>query len=281
MLFSGTKSVDEVPLYKKMKKFFLSGIFLILFAAVIATQLFFDKEKAKAVYSEPIVPKANIVRIADLGLHNAAADLEWLSMIQYFGGGESRTYEKLDGYLFLTTDLDPKFPYPYAFGALILPGFGQVDRGIEIGQKGIDAGIVDYRLPYYMATTYHIEKDDPVNAAKYFDLAARTPGVLDGIKRVAANYGTRGDKREKTKQIWIGIFESTKDEMVKERAKDYIVHYEIMDLLEAAAKEYNKRNGKFPTDINDLVTAKILTAIPPDPFGYSFVFDEAGNVRAN
>lgn len=263
-----------------MKKLFLYISFTLIFAAIVSTQMFYDKEKAKAVYSEPVILTSDLVKVAGLGLHNAAGDLEWLSMIQYFGGGESRTYEKLDDYLFLATDLDPKFAYPYAFGALILPGFGQIDKGLEIGQKGIDAGIQDYRLPYYMATTYHIDKKEPENAAKYFDLAARTPGVLDGIKRVAANYGSNSSQREKTKQIWIGIYESTKDEVVKERAKNYIIHYEILDLLEAAAKEYYKINNKYPADINDLVTTRIMTAIPPDPFGFSFEIDDQGRARA-
>ncbi len=241
----------------------------------------YDNDKAKAIYSEPIVFKADIVKVADLGLHNAAADLEWLAMIQYFGGGESRTNEKLDDYLFLATDLDPKFPYPYAFGALILPGFsGQVQKGLEIGQKGIDNGIVDYRLPYYMATTYH-DNNDPVNAAKYFDLAARTPGVPEGIKRVAANYGTRSDKRAQTKSIWEGIYESTKDEVVKERAKNYIIHYELMDLIEKASKEFYNKNGRYPKDVQELVSARILTAVPTDPFGYGFEVDQSnGQVRS-
>ena len=261
-----------------MKRSFLASIFILIFACIIVVQIFYDSGKGNRVYVEPLILKPEIVKAANLGLNNATADLEWLSAIQYVGGGESRTYEKLADYLFLSANLDQKFSYPYAFGVLMLPMFGQTDRGLELGQLGIDNKINDWRIPYYMATTYH-QKDDQKNAAKYFDIAANTPGAPDNIKKVAATYGTRADIREKTKQIWIGIYDTSNDEVVRERAKNYILHFEILDLLEQAAKEYYKINNKYPTTPDDLVTGRILRAIPPDPFGFVYVFDETGRAQ--
>lgn len=246
---------------------------------MVSAQMFYDSAKAKAVYTEPIVFDSDVIKVADLGLHNAAADLFWLAAIQYFGGGDSTTYEKLDDYLFLATDLDPKFAYPYAFGVLILPAFKQMDRGIEIAEKGINNKVQDWRISYYLATIYYLNKDDPGSAAKYFDMAANTPGAPDGIQKVAANFGMSKDKRDQTIKIWQGIYETSADEVVKERAKNYIIHLEIMNLLDQASEEYNKRNGKYPADINDLVTGRILTAIPPDPFGFEFSIDQSGKVQ--
>lgn len=248
-------------------------------AAIVVLQIFYDSEKSKASYSEPIVFKSDIVRVVDVGLHNAASDLMWLASIQYLGGGETPTYEKLDDYLFLASDLDPKFAYPYAFGALLLPSFQQVDKGIEIGLKGIENNVPDYRIPYYTATTYHLNKDDPINAAKYFDIAANTQGAPEGIKRVAANFGSRSDKRSKTMAIWEGIYTTTRDEIVKERAKNYLIHLQIMDLFDEASSQYFKQNNKYPTTPQDLVDAKILRAIPLDPFGFDFTFSTEGKVQ--
>lgn len=243
------------------------------------TQVFYDDQKSRTPYSEPMVFRPEIIKAADFGLHNAASDLMWLNSIQYFGGGESRTNEKLKDYLFLASDLDPKFAYPYAFGTLILPSIKEADEGLKLGQKGIDNRVNDWRIPYYMATVYHLEKNDPANAAKYFDIAASTPNVPEGIKKVASNYGSRTDLREKTKQIWIGIYDSSNDDIVKERAKNYILHFEIMDLLDGAATQYKKLNGKYPASVNDLVSGRILKAIPKDPFGFEYYIDEEGHAK--
>lgn len=263
-----------------MKKIYLLSLFLIFFTGIVISQLFYDQSKAKAKYIEPDLFKPEVIKAIDLGLHNAAGDLFWLASIQYFGGNQSKTYEKLGDYLALTSDLNPKFPYPYAFGTLVLPGIGQTDQAINLAKKGIAESEPDWRIPYYLGTIYYINKEDNENAVKYFDLAARTKGVPDGIKRVAANFGSRGEKRQKTKEIWTGIYETTKDGVVRERAKAYILHYEIIDFLEEAVNQYKKINNAYPKDLNELITGKILKALPEDPFGFEYTIDESGHVSA-
>ncbi|MEK9156222.1 MAG: hypothetical protein AAB360_02865 [Patescibacteria group bacterium] len=264
-----------------MKKNFKFLTIILLLAGIVATQVFYDKQKSKAAYSEPLVLKAEIVKVVDLGLHNAVADLMWLASIQYFGGGTSKTNEKLDDYLFAATELDPKFSYPYAFGALVLPGLKQTDQAVTLADKGIRDADPDWRIPYYLAATYHIDLKDYKNAAKYFDLAARTAGAPANIQAIAASYGTRPDLRSQTKQIWLGIMETSRDETLIERARLYVAHYELLDFLEFYTGEYQKKNGEYPAKLDDLVAAGILKGIPQDPFGLKLIIDpETGRVSA-
>ena len=262
----------------QMKKIFFNTTFLILLAGIGVVQYFYDAEKTKAIYSEPIVMSPKIIQATDLGLDNAAADIIWLTSIQYFGGGQSKTNQNIANYLFLASDLDPKFAYPYAFGALILPSIEQPDLGISLAKKGLENGVQDWRIPYYMATTYYLTKNDSENAAKYFDLASNTPGAPDNIVKVAASFGSRVDKRSRTETIWTGIYENSNDEIVKERAKNYIVHLEILDFLDQAVAQYYKINNKYPSDINELITNRIIKAIPPDPFGLEFNISTDGKI---
>jgi hypothetical protein len=261
-----------------MKKAYLTFLFLLLLTGLFVSQYFFDQGKRKTPLSQPLVLKPQIVKAIDLGLHNAASDFAWLSSIQYFGGRSSYNSPKLPDYLFLSAGLDPKFSYPYAFGALILPTIGQVDEGIELAKKGIAEADPDWRIPYYLATTYHINRKDSKNAAYYFDVAGNTKGAPDNIRKVAARYGSRADQREQTKQIWLGIYESSHDEVVKERAKKYVLHFEILTFLEEAVKEYKTRFGKYPEKIDDLVSSNILKKIPEDPFGFQYTVEESGRV---
>lgn len=261
-----------------MKKAFLAGIFILMLSAIVILQIFSDKEKAKAIYSEPIVLKSTMIRLSDLGLHNAAADLLWLSSIQYFGGADSKTNEKMSDYLFSATELDPQFSYPYAFGVLILPMVNQMNQALELGQKGVDLHLADWRIPYYMATTYFINRNDTVAATKYFDIAANTKGAPENAVRIAARFGSSSDKRDQTIQIWQGIYETTNDEVVKERAKKYLIHYQTLDILDQAIQYYYNLNKKYPVSISDLVEAKIIDQIPINPFGFKYIIieDKAG-----
>lgn len=256
-----------------MKKLYLTICFLIAMSGLIYIQYQFDQNKQKQSVPEPLVLRPEIVRAADLGLHNAASDTAWLAAIQYFGGGQTQTYEKLPDYLFLSADLDTRFAYPYAFGALILPGANKVDEGIRIAKLGIEREIPDYRIPYYLASTYHITLNDQKNAALYFDVAANTTGAPAGIKRVAANYGARPDLRSQTRDIWQGILETSKDDVVKEKAQNYIDHFDLMTELEKLAKIYKERNGAYPADVDQLITEKILPNVPADPFGFQYKFN--------
>jgi hypothetical protein len=264
-----------------MKRLFPALIFSLILVGIISVQFFSDQEKAKAKYVEPMVLRPELVKAIDLGLHNTAADLMWLSSIQYFGGGESKNYSKMPDFLNFTSDVDPKFAYPYAFGALILSCFGYVDQGLALADKGIANGVKDWRIPYYAATTYYFNKDDGKNALKYFDLAANTPGAPKGIQQVAANFGSNTNKRQKTEQIWESIYQTTKDDVVKKRAQNYLIHFSLLDLLDNAAAQYYKSNNKYPATPQDLVTARILKAVPTDPFGMEFKFDNKGQTQAS
>lgn len=258
-----------------MKQLYLTFLFLLLLTGIYISQYFFDQSKKRDPFTQPFIPKADVIKATDLGLDNAAADIVWLESIQYFGGTPQTDITQMPEYLNLTTSLDPKFSYPYAFGALVLPNIGQVDQGIALAQKGIQKAEPDWRIPYYLATTYHINKSDAKNAAYYFDIAVRTPGAPENIQKIAATYASNPDTRAQTESIWEGIYETTNDEVVKERAKNYITHYEILTLLENAGAEYKKINGKYPDSVDYLVPT-ILKSIPADPFGFQYRFDETG-----
>ena len=251
----------------------------LLFLGVFASQYFFDINKEKQPKPSPYVLGAEVVEASDLGLDSAASSLYWLSAIQYYGDWQEDEFIKLIDYIKLSTDLDPKFSYPYAFGALMLPSLGYVDESIEIAKKGVVESDPDWRIPYYLATTYFINKDDQASAAKYFAIAADTKGAPESIIKISATFGSNPNLREQTKQIWTGIMETSDDEVVRERAEAYVYHYEILDLLEEAGKIYFETNNRYPDPLDELVNANILKAIPNSPFGFEYYVDEEGRAR--
>jgi len=216
-----------------------------------------------------------------LGLHSALASFLWIDTrteLPFLQEG----YQKFHDDLALINDLDPKFNTPYIFSMLVLPTTpkypDRINAAIEIGKRGVELADPDWKLPFYLAATYHIYLKDRTSSAKYFDLAARTEGIPDIVQRFAINYGVLPSRREQTKQIWIAIYNSTDDKASKDRALAYVVHYEILDSLDAAVKKYKELFGNYPPSVEDLVAKKIIEGIPKDPFGYEFAMYPGGVV---
>ncbi len=256
----------------------LKLIIFLLLGIVITSQLIFDSMQTKVALSEPNFPAESALRLVDLGLDNVAADLCWLSMIQYYGDNKRTDFPKLFDYLSLTTNLDQKFSYAYTFAALNLPVQNQADQAIILAQRGFAGNDYNWELPYYLGTTYHLYKDDSVNAAKYLALAADTAGAPENIKYIAANYGTSTDKIDQTILLWQGIYETTKELQAQDKAGKYLEHLLIVKLLNNSSQEYFAKINKYPKEPSDLVSAGILNSIPPDPLGFSFNFDENGRI---
>jgi hypothetical protein len=261
-------------------KYFLSTIILIALAST--SQYFFDTEnkdfKASAEY-QPLVANTTTYDKFNFGLKTALADYFWLSAIQYYGGWrDDHNYSKLSDYISLTTELDSKFSYPYAFAALVLPA-EKIDQGYAIAEKGLDENLNDWQIPYFLATSNHIYRKDKSAAAKYFDLAAKTPGAPDSLKFISAAYNSSPDNRQTAKAIWQAIYDNSNDSSAKETADNYLTHYEIMDFYDQASTLYQQKIGAWPKTPDDLITGGILTKTAADPFGFSFEFDENGKIR--
>jgi len=251
----------------------------LLFVGIIFSQYFYDARKAASPQAQASL-SPQFVRSLDLGLHSSLASFFWIGTraeLPFFQEGYQKFFDDLN----LINNLDPKFSTPYFFATLVLP-YTKYPKGIaaavEIGKRGVAEADPDWRVPFFLATIYHLYLNDQISAAKYFDLAAQEPGVPELVKRFAINYGIQPKIREKTKQVWLAIYESTENETVKERAKAYVIHYDIIDFLQNAVGVYKEKYGVYPSAPQDLVSRKIISGIPPDPFGLEFQIYEGGVV---
>jgi len=261
---------------KNIKNSGLFALFLciVLLSSTAFLQYYSDILKRNSMQLPTTIIPARAIRAIDLGLHSAAASLAWINTIQNlvnYGEKLPLAFKNLN-------DTDPKFSFPYAFGTLVLPAFGFTDEALEIGKDGIRRADSDWRIPYYLATTYHIYLKDRENASLYFNLAANTPNVLEQVKIIAARYGTSADHRSETKAIWQSIYETSKDEVIKENAMKSIVQIEIMELLEKAVAIYKQKYGLYPASLDELVTKKIVKSIPENPLGVTLSLDKNGKI---
>lgn len=237
------------------------AVVFLLTAGIVAAQYRSDLQQKSRTELTLLPPE--MIKLSDLGLHSAASALLWLYTIQNISSYPKKIPEMIETVI----SIDPRFSYPYAFSTLILPTMKMEERAIEIAERGLKEADADWRIPYYMATTYHIFMGDRRSAAFYFELAAKTPGAPEKVKNIAAGYGVHKNVRQQTKEIWISIYENSNDDFIRERAMNYITHIEIYELLEEAILEYQKRYGTRPLKLEELVSGKILKGIPESPLG--------------
>jgi len=254
------------------------GLLLVLVAL-----LQFEYDATKLVLPPSSSPSASpfMVRLIDMGFHPAVASFMWATTMPEILDLFNKKTEFFPDLAFVNA-VDPKLSYPYAFSVLTLPVVPPADdpnavvQADAIGTQGIANGDADWRIPYYMATNEFLYAKDDIAAAKYYDLAAETPGIPAYAERFSLNFGIETNQRQKTEQLWETIKDSTNDPDTQARAQAYIDHLQDFDYLDAASALYKKEFGVFPTSTSELVQRGIIPSVPVDPFGFTFIIQKGG-----
>jgi hypothetical protein len=253
----------------------------LLLALIALLQLEYDATKLALPASSAQTVSPFMVRLLDMGFHPAVASFLWATtMPEILDLWRMKTEYFTD--LAFVNAVDPKLSYPYAFSVLTLPAVPAADdpqavaQADAIGAQGIANGDADWRIPYYMATNEFLYAKDDIAAAKYYNLAAETPGIPAYAERFSLNFGIETDQRQKTEQLWETIKDSTNDPDEKARAQAFIDHLQDFDYLDAASVLYKKEFGVFPTSTAELVAKGIIPSVPADPFGFTFIIQKDG-----
>lgn len=258
---------------------------IVILNGIVLAQLFYDswrmaygkKPNVSAnILIEPHPLPANIMKKSSLGLNNFMSDITWIETIQYYGGGMPyEKYRKLAQLMTLTTDMDPRFLYPYDFGLTVLPGEGFVKEAIILGDKGLKSPYFkdSWEIPYGLAMIERTNVKDNLKAAKYFQIASKRPGVPEMAGVMAGLNYEKADQRLVAYGLYKGIYDKTKNQYVKDSAKKHMDHLALVFNLEKAAEVYKGKFGKYPPTLEDLVKAKIVENIPTDPTGQALVID--------
>ena len=237
----------------------------------------YSEAKIAVSYNEYIEPQplsSDGARLASFGATEFMADLYWLQLIQYYGGGNPYgKYRKLAELFTTVTDLSPSFKQAYITGLVILPGEGFIDEAIVLGETGQKNLPDSWEMPYYTGLVHHIYKKDYATAGEKFTLAAELPGAPPITKLFAGIYFKEANQRKTAFLIFQTLIETSEDEFVIERAIKHLSHLSGLFTLEDAVSKYQTDFGKLPKNLPELVTAKILDKIPVSPFGVNYLYD--------
>lgn len=241
---------------------------------------------------ELVLRSGKVVKALSLEYAPLMAEIYWTRAVQYYGDKRARHesgFDLLWPLLDLTTTLDPNLLVAYRFGSTFLSepspgGAGHPELGIELLERGIRANPEQWRLYEDLGFIYYFELKDYAKASEAFADGSKNPDSLVWMKVMAAKIAAEGESLSTSLFLWNEIYQSTKDPLVKENA---LKHLHLLQVevdckqIDALADEFQKRMGRRPTRVGELLQAGLLNRLPLDPSGYPYVFGPDGKAALN
>jgi len=276
------------------KNWLLLVLLLLGFAGVWQLQQQIDRERA-ALHQERdelVLRSGKLIKAMSLEFAPLMADIYWTRVVQYYGDKRARhdpNFELLWPLLDITTTLDPNLLVSYRFGSTFLSepsprGAGHPELGIELLERGITANPEYWRFYEDLGFIYYFELKDYAKASAAFAEGSKNPDAQIWMKIMAAKIAAEGESLATSIFLWTEVYQTAKDPKVKENA---LTHLQLLRAtqdckqLDALADEFQKRTGRRPLRIGELVQAGLLSSLPVDPMGYAYVFGPDGRTELN
>jgi tetratricopeptide (TPR) repeat protein len=272
---------------------------VVLFAGSIATLQQVNAARGEQATLEEIlyVSSGKTLKRMSLGYSNLLADIYWTRAVQYFGERHDRVYGRpqekvappydlLYPLLDITTDLDPQLIPAYQSGSIFLAvkppaGAGQPEKAVALVEKGIRENPTYWRLYFTLGFIHYFDRRDYKAAEEAFQKGSEVPGALPWMKVMAAKMAEHAHDNSIAVQLWKGVYEMSRDKMVKQSALDHIASLQTdsaLDSLERQVQAYREKTGASPSGWPDMVRAGLLPGIPIDSTGSPFTLMADGTV---
>lgn len=239
---------------------------------------------------EVLLSSGKMMKAMSLEYAPLMADVYWTRVVQYFGSKRERREQSLDSLwplLDVSTTLDPNLVPAYRFGSTFLAeprpvGQGRPDLAIQLIQRGIRENPEYWRFYQDLGNVYYFSLHDNQKASDAYLKGSEVPSAAPWMKLMAARIVERGDTRETSRLLWSEIFQSAQDPTVRENAKIHLLLLQADDdreQLNLLIEEFEKKRGRAPTQMRELVEAGILRGLPADPDGYAYVIGRSGKAE--
>jgi tetratricopeptide (TPR) repeat protein len=239
-----------------------------------------------------VLRSGKLLKVMSLEYAPLMADMYWTHVVQYYGDKSvlhDANLELLWPLLDVTTTLDPNLLVAYRFGSMFLSesaprGAGRPDLAIQLIQRGIQANPDHWRFYEDLGFIYYFELHDYDKASAAFLEGSKKPGALPWMKVLAAKVSEQGDNAETSAFLWNEIYSSTTDPQMKENAA---THLQLLKAdadckaIDALSDDFEKKNSRRPSSMQDLVIAGLLKGVPADPMGEPYILDKDGKAQLN
>ena len=226
------------------------------------------------------LPEVKYVKLVSAGFNNFVSDVLWFNTVSYFGKQyeAKRDFKWLNHMCDLVTSLDPRATPTMEFCAVMLSWSAKEPEKSNFLLSRAITNQPDYWRWYYLrAFNYWYFLDDPEKARD--DLVAASH--LQDAPAFIASMASRFILSDQDPKIAVDFLKEqvsrTKDENARTALIDKLnLAYITLHIfqLNQDVQVFEQKFGYRPTDLNEMVSKKLLVAIPKDPFGGNYYIDE-------
>lgn len=276
----------------KITAWLLGAVILVGFAGVWRLQRNIDhmKDSIDVEQDQLAFRSGSLVKKLSLEYAPLVGAIYWTRVVQYFGEKHrlhQTNLELLWSLLDITTTLDPHLMPAYRFGSVFLSdspprGAGRPDLAVKLLERGIKENPDQWRLYQDLGNVYYFDAKDYPKASAAFAEGSKNPNAMIWMKVMAAKIAAEGESPETSYFLWLQVYQTTTDPMVKQNAELHLKLMKVeLDLKEInrLADDYEKQTGQRATKIGELLQAGLLKEVPSDPEGYPYVLGEGGKAE--
>ncbi len=260
---------------------------LFALCAALQTRIDADTLAMNQDTDELLLRSGALLKKLSLGYEPLLADVYWTRVVQYYGlrvRKQGAKFEQLWPLLDITTTLDPKLMIAYRFGAVFLSerppvGPGEADLAVELVKRGIAENPDEWRLYQDLGFLYSIRMKDYKKASEAYLEGSKNPKAQIWMKVMAARVAEAGSELETSRMIWEGVYSSTNDQQVRRTAAQHIDSLDAalgLKRLNESSEDYWRKFGRFPTSMQQLRDAGLVSGTLQDPAGYPYVMGPNG-----
>ena len=240
-----------------MRAHLLAAAGAVLLAGASALGFSMTEQLGRRPYDVLHVPSSGAARLVALGHRTFLSDVYWLATVQYIGepAAEQRGWDKLLPLVELVTDLDPRHGYAYQTAGIVLSSAGRLDESDSILKKGMAKGPAYWSFPYYLAFNSWFYRGDFASAAKFAEIAARTPGASANISHLAVSLASKSGTPEDAIVLLQELRATVRDDATAARLDEQLKLATLerdAQALERAAARFRAERGRPMTSLLEL-----------------------------
>ena len=231
------------------------------------------------------LPSGKFLKPVSFGYHALLADFIYLWSIQYYGDpGFQPRMEYLKHTYDIITELDPYYLDAYQIGALFMFHEGRnPEAGLKLLEQGMKNNPDEWILPMDAGFYCMMSLKRKDLAAKYFEMASRTPTATSFAKRAMASMHFKMGDKHVAFQLWSEVYDIAENSTIKQTAYQHMHDLRILidlEQIQNAIWAFHAKYNRNPLNLEQLMAQGFLKQIPADPAGKPYDYDSrVGQVK--
>ena len=178
--------------------------------------------------------------------------------------------------------LNPELLQAYFFGGVVM---AQDKKSLTASIKFLESGLrlnpLKWEIPYWIGFNYY-QLGDYLSAAQFYQQASILPGAPNYLKSNQPMLYYRAGKAGLGLLYLKGLEASVNDPEQLRWIKLKVEWLSNIVMLEEKVREFFKKYGRQPKDLDELAEEGLIESIPADPFGGGYYLDaKSGKIMSS